>query len=201
MATNQTREYREDIEDEIEEQKEEIYKYQHALRWFTRIVRTFWFGIVVAVITITAAAILSPLNIPILQPTLAGIGTTSAIITILTVIAMGVYSFNSYGSIEKELLDNLKNLREAKRELAKIYRKLVYYDEQSLKQLTAEQYMHQLPGLIASYRKRADRYRNWFVSTQIITILLSTAITSLSGGWLDRYFSIPWIIPVIGALI
>src|SRR5260370_883137 len=55
--------------------------------------------------------------------------------------------------------------------------------------------------LITSYRKQADSYRRWFIVTQIIVILLSTTVTSLSGGWIDKYISIPWTIPVFSALI
>ena len=61
--------------------------------------------------------------------------------------------------------------------------------------------MHQLPTLITSYRKQADSYRRWFIVTQIIVILLSATVTSLSGGWIDKYISIPWTIPVFSALI
>lgn len=129
------------------------------------------------------------------------IGGVAAAIALVAWIGGGVILAADYETYEKPISTNRNNRRVAKKELAKLYRKLAYYDEQAVKHLTAEQYMHQLPGLIASYRKRADRYRNWFVTTQLITIFLSAAITSLSGGWLDRYFQIPWIIPVIGAAI
>ncbi|MHB8596160.1 MAG: DUF4231 domain-containing protein [Ktedonobacteraceae bacterium] len=197
MQTNKTQ-TRDDIEIAIESCKEEIYEYHHAVRWFIRFVRFFWSGVIA---TIIVFAILYPLNIPIIQSLLTTIGIASIILAIVAGIFSMVISLDGDFALREPFGSNLRNLRKAKQNLAKLYRKLAHWDEQALRYLTAEQYMHQLPELIASYRKRADQYRKWFVTTQLITILLSTGITSLSGGWLDRYFSIPWIIPVIGALI
>jgi magnesium-transporting ATPase (P-type) len=140
--------------------------------------------------------VIFPFNLPFLQSLLWPVGgLAGAVSAIIGFVLIGYYSD------ERSIRNHLKDLREAKHILAKLLRHLEYYDEQALRHLSPEQYMHQLPLLIASYRKRADRYRQWFVVLQIITIFLSAGITSLSGGWLDKYVSIPWIIPVLGALI
>ncbi len=191
QAQSQTRE---DIELAIENCKETIYEHQHALRWWTRGVRVFCLGVAISFISF---AILAPFNIPFLEPFVETIGFVAAVISFIVGLAIAASYFTSY----QEINNHLKELREAKRMLAKLLRHLSYYDEQTLRHLTPEQYMHQLPVLIVSYRQRADRYRQWFVVLQLITIFLSAGISSLSGGWLDRYVSIPWIIPVLGALI
>ena len=185
---------REDIENDIESCKELIYEHQHALRWYKLGVCIFCLGVAISFISF---AIVSPFNIPFLEPLVETIGVVAAVISIIVVLAIVTPYFDSYRRVN----NHLKVLREAKRTLAKLLRQLAYYDEQALRHLTPEQYMHQLPVLIASYRQRADRYRHWFVVLQLITIFLSAGITSLSGGWLDRHVSIPWIIPVLGALI
>lgn len=183
---------REEIDFEIAESKERLYEFRHKHWWFTYILRGTFLGVTVAVIAYT----LLPFTPPVVQSVLENLGGIAVFVSIVGVLA----SIVLYGGFE-DLREKYESIRTEKRELAKLYRALALYDELSLKHLTAERYMHQLPNLIASYRKRADRYRNWFVTTQLITIFLSAAITSLSGGWLDRYFQIPWIIPVIGALI
>ncbi|MGI9058318.1 MAG: DUF4231 domain-containing protein [Ktedonobacteraceae bacterium] len=187
---------REDIEAQIEECQEIIYGLRHGLRWFTFIARVFC--LCVAVIpTVFILAAFMPL---LVQNILDGVGTAACLGTFFSGAGLIGWFISTYENNEGIHAYQVA-LREVKQTLSKWQRQLMRWDEQALKHLTAEQYMHQLPGLIDSYRKRADRYRNWFVTTQLITIFLSAAITSLSGGWLDRYFQIPWIIPVIGALI
>ena len=199
METTQYKQLtREDIEAEIEACKETIHDIEHELRWLIRSTRVTW---ITSIIAIVIFAILSPLNIPRVQPILEVIGTVAAAITLIAWIGIAVTLASDYETHRKPINSNRNNRRIAKRQLAKLHRKLAYYDEQAVKHLTTEQYINQLPRLIASYRKRADRYRNWFVTTQLITIFLSAAITSLSGGWLDRYFQIPWVIPVISTAI
>jgi len=184
---------REEIERAIEDCKEIIYEYQYRLPWWTRGVRIFWLGVTIAFISF---AVLSPFNISFLQPLVDAVGGVAAVLSVLVGIGLLISYMPDY-----DVSRNRGKLREAKHNLAKLLHQLAYYDEQALRHLSAEQYMHQLPILIASYRKRADRYRQWFVVLQIITIFLSAGITSLSGGWLDKYVSIPWIIPVLGVLI
>jgi|SRR6266487_3764623 len=194
MRTNQAQtQTREDIELAVENCKETIYEHQHALRWFTLFSRIFWLAVAISFIVFVGVF---PFNIPVLQSILAPVSTVAIIVSVLVGIGLGVVYVEA-----ANIRGHHEDLREAKRTLAKLLRQLAYYDEQALRHLSPEQYMHQLPILIASYRKRADRYRQWFVVLQIITIFLSAGITSLSGGWLDKYVSIPWIIPVLGALI
>src|SRR6266699_3903095 len=191
MQTNQAQ-TRDEIEDEIERCKETIAEHVYALRWFTRGYRTFWAATVTTAICI---GLLSSFNIPILQPLLVTVGVVAGI------IALVVGIITASASEGRSIRDPRKELREAKRTLEKLLRRLAVFDERAIRDLTPEQYKHQLPVLIAAYRRQADRYRRQFVVTQIITILLSAAITSLSGGWLDKYISLPWVIPVFSALI
>ncbi len=192
---------KEDIESEIEDCKEEVYEHSYALRWFSFGTRFFWFGAIIFLISAGSLVIISPLNIPLLQPVLQSVATASGITTGVVGFITGVSYLYDSSENHGEIADHLKELREAKRELEKLLRRLAYFDEHSSSYLTPAQYMHQLPTLIISYRKQADSYRRWFIVTQIITILLSAAVTSLSGGWVDKYISIPWTIPVFSALI
>jgi hypothetical protein len=194
---------REDIEDEIEVCKEEIYERQYHLRWFTRFVYLFWPCLIISIITF---AIFYPLNVPVLQPILENVGGISATISIIMLVCVA-FSYFSETSFKKGYHDLkgyevLEELRKEKRTLNKLLRRLEYYDEQAIKSLSpTEQRKHELPDLIASYRKRADRYRGCFTVTQIVIILLSATITSISGGWLDKYRPLPWAIPVFSGAI
>lgn len=185
---------REDIESRIEFWKESIYDQRYALRWFNLSLNTLGLGVVISVVIY---AILIPLNILILQPILQVLGAISSIVSTLP----GIGIVASYFTYNEYITHHQKELREDKRSLAQFLRVLARYDEYALNNLTSEQYMHQLPTLIASYRKQADSYRRRYIIIQIITILLSATITSLSGGWLDKYVSVPWIIPVCSAFI
>lgn len=184
---------KEEVEKAIEVCKERVDDQQYELRWFRRFMRAFWTGVVT---TIVCFAVLYPLNIPFLQTLVETVGGIAIGLAAVSGFCIVVYAVPG-----NELWEELGNLREARRELDKLQGRLKYFEEQALRHLTAEQYMHQLPTLIASYRQRADRYRRLFTAIQLTTIFLSAAITSLSGGWLDRYFTIPWIIPVLSALI
>ncbi|HEX2909222.1 MAG TPA: DUF4231 domain-containing protein [Chloroflexia bacterium] len=64
-----------------------------------------------------------------------------------------------------------------------------------------QQYVQRIPELITTYRRKADGYRRWYTSTQLLTIFLSALITSISGGWLDPYIRLPWLTPVLGLLV
>jgi len=184
---------REGLEFAIEDIKEMMYEHRYALRWFTRGMSIFWLGVITAFI---AFVVVIPLNIQVLQSLFETIGFVAAFVTLFA----GIVLFAFYMTLEP-IRYHQKHLRENKRLLEKLLRRLAYVDEQALRHLTPEQYMHQIPGLIASYRKQADQYRWRFTVIQIIVILLSAMITSLSGGWLDKYLVVPWIIPVFSALI
>ncbi len=184
---------REDFEFAIEDIKEMMYEHRYALRWFTRGMRIFWLGVILAFI---AFVVVIPLNIQVLQSLFETIGFVAAGVTLF----VGIVLFAFFITLEP-IRYHQKHVRENKRLLERLLQRLAYLDEQALRHLTPEQYMHQIPGLIASYRKQADQYRRWFTVIQIVVILLSAIITSLSGGWLDRYLAVPWIIPVFSALI
>lgn len=184
---------REDIEDAVQDCKETIYEHQHALWLFRLVLGALVVGVGPSVLTF---AIIAPFNVLYLQAIAENIGSGATVVSVLLALGLGAWLF-----ADDDLRVTIGHYREAKRLLKKLYRQLAYYDEAAFKHLTAEQYMHQLPSLIKSYRKRADTYRRWFIVLQLITIFLSAAITSLSGGWLDKYVSIPWVIPVLGALI
>lgn len=183
---------REAIETAIEDQKEAIRETRYALRWLIRIC---W-AIPLSIAAISIASFIGWF-FPVVNALVFRVDVGAGLIGVVCLASLFPL-FTDYG---KETSGNLRELREEKNELAKLRRGLAYFDEQALRHLTPEQYMHQVPRLIASYRRRADGYRNWFVALQIVTILLSAAITSLSGGWLDRYISLPWIIPVLSAII
>src|SRR5581483_627858 len=102
----------------------------------------------------------------------------------------------------KAVRNTQKNIRKEKQLLAKRQRRLKQYDEYVAHQLpTPSQHAERLPSLIANYRKQANRYRREFVIVQVIIIILSVTVTSLSGGWLDRYIALPWTIPVGSGLV
>ncbi len=67
---------REDIETEIEDCQEKIFKLRYKLRWFHFGARIFWIGLVVFLIDAGILIIISPLNIPFLQPALENIAMT-----------------------------------------------------------------------------------------------------------------------------
>ncbi len=94
--------------------------------------------------------------------------------------------------------EHQKDLREAKHYLKKFLKLQADYDKYSL---NPTQYKRSLPNLIASYRKRADWHRGWYVWTQIFVIILSATVTSLSGGWLDHYVALSWTIPVLSGIV
>lgn len=195
MQTNQNQ-TREDIEAAIEVNKEVIDDCKHKLRWFLRGFYVCCSGVVIAAISFLIVNAVTTFNFPVLNSILQPIGIGAVVISIIIGLGLGYYySENSHIS------DWFKELREAKQVFKRLVHRLAYIDEQALRHITLEQYIHQLPPLIKSYSRRADRYRTWFIIIQIITILLSAAITSLSGGWLDKYIVLPWSIPVLSFLI
>jgi hypothetical protein len=190
---NQTRE---DVEAAIEVSKEAIDDCKHKLRWFNRGVYFSCSGVFIAAIAFVADIVVTSYNIPNLNSILQTIGFSVGVISILIGIGLG-YSYSENIRVR----DWLKELGEDKQVLKRLVHRLAYIDEQALRYITPEQYIHQLPTLIKTYSRQADRYRNRFITIQIITIFLSATITSLSGGWLDKYILIPGIIPVLGLLI
>lgn len=74
--------------------------------------------------------------------------------------------------------------------------------ERDFQQLSFQhQYLQHVPELITSYRRKADRFRHWFTGSQLLIIVLSSLITSVSGGWLDPFIHLPWLTPLLGLLI
>ncbi|SRR6266566_378412 len=195
MQTNQNQ-TREGIEAAIEESNEAIADCKHKLRWFIRGVYVFWFGVFIAATAFVADTVITSYNIPNLNSILQTIGISAGVISVLIGIGLG-YSYSEISHIS----DWLKELGKEKQLLKRLVHRLAYIDEQALRHITLEQYIHQLPTLIKTYSRQADHYRNQFIIIQIITIFLSATITSLSGGWLDKYILLPWIIPVLGLLI
>jgi hypothetical protein len=137
------------------------------------------------------------LNISLLA-TIGGVSIAVALIggIIMTAAYAGSYQYRDEVKIHQE------QLRKERQYLTKLRRQLKQYDEYIANQLpTPVQHAERLPLLIATYRTQANRYRQQFVIVQVIVIILSVAVTSLSGGWLDRYISLPWTIPVGSGLI
>jgi len=196
MQTNQNQ-TREDVEAAIEESKETIDDCKHELRWFILGFNVFCLGVFIAATAFIVDTVVTAYNIPNLNSIVQTIGISAGVISGL----IGFSLVYLYVENVSHISESVKELREEKQELKKLTHRLAYIDEQALRHITLEQYIHQLPTLIKSYSKQADRYRSWFIFTQIITILLSATITSLTGGWLDKYISLPWIIPVLGLLI
>lgn len=196
MQTNQNQS-REDVEEAIVLCKENITELRHNLRWFNRFVYVFWSGVFVAPICFISVNAITPYKVPVLNYILQPVGVIAVVIAILATICICVAFFHDGSDVD----DLLTKLGEEKQVLKKLVHRLEYIDDQALRHITPEQYIHRLPTLIQSYRKQADSYRNRFITIQIITIFLSATITSLSGGWLDKYILLPWIIPVLGFLI
>jgi hypothetical protein len=200
MQTNgKATQTREDILNGIEECEEALLELQHKLRWYTLGVRVFQVSLAICVVGVVITSIGVPFLEGLLQTTTTIAGFVAAVVGIIVGITR-LISIDS--STQIELNDDLEDLRVTKLKQAKLKRKLAYFDEHALDHLPhRELYTYQLPDLITDYRKRADIYRWWFIVTQLITIVLSAAITSISGGWLDKYISIPWLIPVISGTI
>src|SRR5215469_2328856 len=146
MATNQAQS-REDSETAIETCKDEIYQHKHEIRWFLRGVRVFWLGIAIGFVVFV---VIFPFNVPYLQSLFASIGGVALALALIIGIGLAI-TYSEYSSIG----DHLKEIRQEKRTLAKLLHQLAYFDEQALRHLSSEQYMHQIPLLIKWYRKRA----------------------------------------------
>ena len=188
----------ESILDEVEECEEAILEIRHELRWYILGVRIFQVGFAVCGVGVVVVSI----GVPLLEYLLQGVTTVAGIVAAIDGFALVMIRATGSYSLEEDTNHYLKDLRAAKLKLAKLKRELAYFDEYTFDHLPhREQYIRRLPDLIADYRKRADGYRHWFVITQITTIVLSAFITSLSGGWLDKYISIPWSIPVLSGAI
>ena len=189
---------REDLEIAIEAQKDLIDEERYELRWYTR---GFWLSACGAIICVVSSVLLSLFNFPAVNDIFLPIAVIAGIVAFLAVIVTGVSYGGNVQSYKSEKWPTYEKMRRKKRTLKKMAQKLAYFDELALRYLTAEQYKHQLPLLIKSYRRRADRYRRWFTAISVTTILFSAAITSLSGGWLDKFVSIPWVIPGLSVSI
>jgi prefoldin subunit 5 len=186
---------REDYEAAIEMAKDRISDEKYALRWLFRAYWAFGGSLVIAPIAFTMGWIFPGVN-----TILSWVGGTACFVAFCLGIGIAAV-FLAEDRTSRRIHEHRKRLRETQRILEKLQRRLASFEEQALRHLTPEQYMHQLPKLISSYRRQADGYRNRFIAMQIVTILLSAAITSLSGGWLDRYIVLPWVIPVMSAII
>ena len=198
----QTVKTREELEAAIEEQKELIDEERYELRWYTRGFFTSGCG---AILCVVSSIILNVFPKGVVSNIFLPTSVASGFVAVVAVIAAGV-AYQSYLDSYKykyksDKMSTYEKLRQKKRTLKKLMQKLAYIDELALRYLTAEQYKHQLPLLIKSYRTRADRFRRWFTTISVTTILFSAAITSLSGGWVDKYVSIPWAIPVLSVSI
>ena len=151
--------------------------------------------------SVSSAQCCSLFNYPAVNSIFLPTSVVSGIVAILAVIVAGVAYASYLDTYKYKQKATYEQLRCKKRTLKKLMQKLAYIDELALRYLTAEQYKHQLPLLIKSYRIRGDRFRRGFTGVSVTTILFSAAITSLSGGWIDKYVSVPWAIPVLSISI
>jgi Protein of unknown function (DUF4231) len=189
---------REDIEAQIEECKDVIYQHKHALWWYFLGRRTFLAGLIGSIVIFN-----TPLtSIPLCQAIAMFGSALSVVAGIGLIAAYAVPLMATFDLQEIPIISHQNALREAKKALTKLLRQRAQYDEHINNQLPSpEQHAERLPSFIANYRKQANRYRQRFVILQLIVILLSVTVTSLSGGWLDRYISLPWTIPVGSGLV
>src|SRR5438045_2266133 len=104
--------------------------------------RIFWLGVITA---FTTFVVVIPLNIQVLQSLFDTIGFVAAGVTLFA--GIGLLAF--FIALEP-IRYHQKHLRETKRLLEKLLRRRTYFDEQALRHLTPEQYMHQIPSLITS---------------------------------------------------
>lgn len=81
-----------DIEDKIDDCKEEIYKLKYKLRWFNRAIYVSWLSLAIGLI----AFILSALNISVLQSILERINTVSITISVIGGVIIGVINTLNY---------------------------------------------------------------------------------------------------------
>ncbi len=178
--------YREDLEERVDFWQKEIDEKREKLWWFTLVFRCFLFILALGIIALILGNIFA-------LAALQTIGGISLFISVFTTIG-----FISYYAISFEIREHLKDLSEAKHYLAKFLKLQAEFDKRSL---NPTRYKHALPNLIDSYRRRADRFRNWYICTQIVIIILSATVTSLAGGWLDRYIALPWTVPVLSGVV
>lgn len=179
----QTAHTREELEAAIEAQKELIDEERHELRWYTLGFRVAACG---AVVCIVSSVLLSLFNYSAVTGIFLPTSVVSGLVAGIAIIAAGAAYASYLESYKSKQGATYEKLRKEKRTLKKLTQKLAYIDELALRYLTAEQYKHQLPLLIKSYRTRADRFRRWFTGVSVTTILFSAAITSLSGGWIGE---------------
>src|SRR5437773_1201335 len=167
MGTSQGQpQTRENIETQIEECRETVYAYKYVLRWFRLIRLLFFIAPIVSIIL---------LNVPL--PAFSIIGPLGLVVAFFGDLMLFIF-YRVDEDYRQNIIKQQKDLREAKKTLTKLLRKLAQYDERIKHQLPSpELHAENLPRLIATYRRQANRYRRWLITTQIITIVLSAIIT------------------------
>lgn len=116
---------------------------------------------------------------------------------------IGVVAFLSWlGFLYDGTFIEIVECNEMQAKLKLLKKQLKQAEQFSFQQLDyRHQYVERIPEFVTTYRRKADGYRRWYTSTQLLTIFLSALITSVSGGWLDPYIKLPWITPVLGLLV
>lgn len=187
---------RDEIEQEIANLHSEIIENLTETRW----IRFFAYISLSALIIGTASLILiNSFIIPIFYNLLQIIGTTFLTIGIILTV---IFLFSLTSDTFRDLFFVWIGISQ------KIYKRRLLYKflkKTSIVHDVAEDYpkyyLKTIPQEIQEKRKQADSYQRRFIITQSFIILLSTIITSVSGGWLDRYFTFPWLVPILSGLI
>src|SRR4051812_42408408 len=117
---------RKDIELDIENHREEIYKLKHALGWFTFATCIFWLAVIIYIIT---SVVLPPLIIRTLQPVIGSVSNFCLILSIIIAIIM-IATYFRIIPFNIRVFSYLHDLRYKKRTLARLLRQLKNLDRQ-----------------------------------------------------------------------
>lgn len=190
---------KESIELEIEQCQESLYTSKYEIRWFTRNSRMF---VVTSISAFGAFALYNLVPVASIQ-IIAGWLLFLLLICVLGLGISTIYQYNKFSSYISETADHLKAIADKEHRLKILWQKLKAYEEHLKSQaLSPEHYMkNMLPSLITTYRQQSTGYRIWFVWSQVAIIFFSVMVTSVSGGWLDRYVHLFFLVPVLSICI
>lgn len=192
---------REEIEAELAECFEKITNDLYESRWLRRIAHTFWISIIIGT---TLFVLNNSFTVPFMYNLFNIIANISLAVAVLLflfflfAVPVGWASGSTFPGGQLSIWRELAHKKHKQKSLRRLLENMpIPFNPNSY----PDYYLQDVPQDISEKRTQADRYQRFFVITQSIIIFLSTAVASISGGWLDHYFTIPLLIPVLSSLI